>query len=194
MALLRFWGGFLSAPKTWFLSRLGLVSRLCFVRVRVISNRIMSRLGRAPRDCGRLRVFVDVDHALDGFDPVAVVGEAGLGADGSDDFVAGDGSLGAAFDDRIEREAHIVAAAGEEIEGVGVAIKGFPFNAIEGRDARRSDPVNELMVDFVALGMAADLAFTPMATEGSGGFGCLGHLTASRLYVIENTDAVITQE
>ncbi|MGB9403418.1 MAG: hypothetical protein WCA98_07755 [Candidatus Acidiferrales bacterium] len=64
------------------------------------------------------------DDAVGRVDPVAVGGDAGIGADGADDAVAGnDGAIGV-LDELFEGIAEIAAAAGVEAGGVGVAIKG----------------------------------------------------------------------
>jgi hypothetical protein len=94
---------------------------------------------------------------------VVVVGEAGFGADGSDDHVTSDFGFGAALDYTIEGEAEIFAAEGEEAEGVGVPEQGGFGDSVLPRDGQWATPLEEVFFDLLAVGMMADLAFAAVA-------------------------------
>jgi hypothetical protein len=95
------------------------------------------------------------------------------------------------FDYARESAAEAAIAASEQTDGVGVAIQGGASGeAILGGDGRDAVPVEESLLDFGALGMAADAAFSgvigklgfalrrqrPAALRGR---GLLGHLADS---------------
>jgi len=110
--------------------------------------------------------FGGKDDMGGGLDPFVVVGETGLGADGSDDGVASDLGLSAAFEDAIQGEAKVFAAQREEAEGVGMSVKGSFRDFIFSGDGPGAAPLQEVLVDRFAIGMAADLAFATVAFSG----------------------------
>jgi hypothetical protein len=72
------------------------------------------------------------DEAFGWFDPLAVVGEVGLGADRPDDGVGRGFGVGALFDSA----AHVGSAEFEEAEGVRVAVEGVFGNfVIDGENS-----------------------------------------------------------
>ena len=65
-------------------------------------------------------------------DPLAFVVEAGEGVNGADDVgTVNIGNMFGPVDDVAQGEAKITVAKGKEIEGVGMAIDGTDFDAIE---------------------------------------------------------------
>lgn len=97
---------------------------------------------------------------LGGLDPAAFIVDSAVGADGSDNGVAGDFGSGRFFDYIFQGEAHVAAALGVEAGGVGVAIEGRPGREVVFvNDGIRLKPVDEFFVDGFAVRMAADHAF-----------------------------------
>jgi hypothetical protein len=96
-------------------------------------------------------------------DPSAVVGDAGVGPDGANDGVAGNCRAVAVLQNAIERGAHVAGAASVEPCGAGVAIDHALVDLVGLTDVVGMLPLDELVFDFVALGVAANEAPAFMA-------------------------------
>ena len=103
---------------------------------------------------------------------MAVVGEAGLGADGSDDCIGSGFGIGAFFDHTVEGEAHVAPAEFEEPEGVSVAVDGVFGDFVVDGDRAGGSPVEEVEFDQVAVGVIANVALTAVALFD----GCSGEV------------------
>jgi len=112
--------------------RLDLAAGVCFQQVAAISNSRFA-IRRPPRltgfgvqgnsaAYGGCFAVGLVDHSRGEFDPGAIVPEAGIGADGAEDGVGGDGGGLSLLDEDIEDGADVLVAAGSEAEGVRVAV------------------------------------------------------------------------
>lgn len=115
-------------------------------------------------------VFVTVgdDDFLAGLVPLAVVVDAGEGADGSDDGVGGrDDALGL-FDQEAEGVAGLFGSEVEEAEGLSVSVNNAAVGEIEfvGDDGW-AVPVKDGLLDGVAFGVIADRAVRDVAEEGA---------------------------
>ena len=106
------------------------------------------------------------DAAIGWINPLAVVGDAGTGADGADDGAAGDFDFVGALDDVVEGHGEVLAAKYEEAGGMGMAIDGGAVaDAVAFGDQGRAAPVNEIEVDELALRVLADFAETLVTVE-----------------------------
>ena len=123
------------------------------------------------------------DDVLGGFDPFAVVVDAGIGADGADDGVGGGCAALRVLDDEFEGVAEFAGTAGEEAGGVGVAVDGIDGEGELESEVFGAVPVEEVIVDVVALGVGADAAFAGMALgRGWDGFAAwVGEARGARL-------------
>lgn len=115
----------------------------------------------------------DVDAPL-GFDPTVLVGEAGIGAKGSDDAMGGGRDVADVCEKMIEDGAKIFGAPSVESGGASVAIDGGPVERMaNGKFAvngLRAVPVDEEFLDGCAVRMIADFAFAAVAL----GIGSVG--------------------
>jgi hypothetical protein len=114
------------------------------------------RQGWRPRQRGR---GGGDDDARGRVNPFSGVVDAGVGADGADDGVSGDLDLVDALEQAFEDEAEVPAAAGEEPDGVGMTVNGRAIGevVVEG-DIGGAVPMDEVFLDGVAVGVAADAA------------------------------------
>jgi hypothetical protein len=110
------------------------------------------------------------EHFFAGLVPVAVLVEAGEGADGSDDGVSGgDDALGL-FDEEAEGVAGVFDALAEEAEGVSMAVKDAAVAEIEFEgDGGWAVPVKDGFVNGVAFGVVADGAVGYVAMKSAVG-------------------------
>jgi hypothetical protein len=96
--------------------------------------------------------------------PFVVVGEDGVGADGSEDSLAGDGGLVYALEQLFDYAAEIAPAAGEKTGGVGVAVERGPVRQLVfAGNPGRAAPMEEFVLDGVAIRMSADFALAGVA-------------------------------
>ena len=107
-------------------------------------------------------------HVFDGFDPFISVVEAAIGSYRLDYCGTVDFGLDASLEDAFEGGAKIFAAAGREACGFEVSEECSFRYAVRAGDGKRSEPVSVFALDHLAFGMAADLAFSSMASEGDG--------------------------
>ena len=116
--------------------------------------------------CGRGFGGELVDDALWGVDPAAFGGEAGVGAHGAEDDAAGYVHVVDLLDEGIERCVGILAAAGGEAGGMGVAVdRGVVSQAVFLHDLAGVTPDEVIGFDFFAARVAADTALTGVAVE-----------------------------
>jgi hypothetical protein len=100
--------------------RLDLAPSVCFQQVAANSN---SRFAiRNSAACGGCFAVGLVDDSLWKLDPGAIVPEAGIGAHGAKDGVAGNTHGFGLFDENVQDGADVLVAAGPESEGVRVAV------------------------------------------------------------------------
>ena len=110
-----------------------------------------------------------VNDALGGIDPAAFGGEAGVGAHGAEDHVAGDLDVVNLLDDGIERGVGVLPAAPGEAGGVGVAIdRGVVNQLVLSHDLARVAPEEVVGFDFFAARVAADTALAGVSEEVRG--------------------------
>jgi hypothetical protein len=109
-----------------------------------------------------------VNHVGGRFVPFAAGVDAGVGANGSDDGVAAGVDAVGFFDEKFEGAADVLAAAIKEARGTRVTVDDPSFEEVKFLgDVNGMLPAEKFLVDFVAIGMLADLAFAGMAFEGS---------------------------
>jgi hypothetical protein len=156
--------GLNSRFKIAFYLRLDLAPSVCFQRVAANSN---SRFAiRNSAACGGCFAVGLVDHFLGKFDPGAIVLEAGIGAHGAKDGVAGNSHGFCLFDENVEDGADVLVAAGPESEGVGVAVDDRVVRQfVVANDFVRAVPIQEILLDFGAVRVMADMALTGVALE-----------------------------
>ena len=110
------------------------------------------------------------DVSLGRFYPLALLVEAGAGADGVDDFVGGGDDAFCFFDDEFEGTDGVAAALGVEAGGSDVAVDG---GGVEGGvfagDAFGAVPVQVVVFDGFAVGVAADGAADAVVGEVGAG-------------------------
>lgn len=105
-------------------------------------------------------------HAGDGLDPFARVGETGVCRDGADNDGAGTLSCVGLLDQVFEGHTEIGAATGVEASGVSVAINRRDIVQIEkAANPLGIMPVEEELLNGVAVGMSADEALAAVAAE-----------------------------
>lgn len=98
-------------------------------------------------------------------DPFAVVVHAGVEANGADDAATADGGLFGAFDEGLEGGADVVPSEGDEPHGFCVTVDGDAARDIVFvGDFVGIAPVEEFVLDKLAVGVAADLAAALMAS------------------------------
>jgi hypothetical protein len=91
------------------------------------------------------------------FGPAAAAVDAGVGAHGAKDAVAGDGDVFGVFDDGVERGVETFAALEENAGGAGVPVDGAGVgDFVFVSDLPGGAPVNEFFFDGFAFGMVAD--------------------------------------
>lgn len=96
--------------------------------------------------------------------PLAVAGEAAIGADRADDRVARDRGVLDSLDEIVEGHAGVLEAAGGEAESVGVAIDcGMVGEAEFVADIVETAPDEEVELDFGAAWVFANAALTGVA-------------------------------
>ena len=110
------------------------------------------------------------DDFFAGLVPMAVVVDAGEGADGADDGVGGrDDGLGL-FDQEAESVAGLFGSEAEEAEGFGVAVNDAAVGEIEFvSDDGWAVPVKDGLLDGVAFRVVADGTVGDVAEEGAVG-------------------------
>ena len=92
--------------------------------------------------------------------PFAAGVDAGVGANGADDGVAAGVDAVGFFDEKFEGAADVLAAAIEEAGGARVTVDDPSFGDVKFLgDVNGMLPAEKFLVDFVAIGMLADLAF-----------------------------------
>ncbi len=97
---------------------------------------------------------------------LAVVRHLRVGADGAEKSVGGDPGLVAALNHALDRGAKIAPAAGEEAEGMGVAVnRGIVLDLVIGGDVDGAAPVEKLFLDGFAIGVVADSTKAPVTDE-----------------------------
>ena len=131
--------------------RLDLAPSVCFQQVATDSNSRFA-IRNSPAYGGGFAVGL-VDHSLWKLDPGAIVLEAGIGAHGAEDGVAGDTHGFGLFDEDVEDGADVLVAAGPEAEGVRVAVDDRPVRQVVVLDNFVGAlPVEEIVFDLGALG------------------------------------------
>jgi len=106
------------------------------------------------------------NDAAGGFGPAAIFVEAAVGADGADDVVGGclDG-LGL-LNNQVEGMLRSRGALFEEAEGAGMAPDGSAVaELVFVGNHRGADPMEEVLLDCLAIGMAANSAADSMVIE-----------------------------
>lgn len=111
--------------------------------------------------------------ALFGFDPAAIFSDAAEGAGGGDNSGGGGSRVVGAVENVLEHVAKVAAANGVEAQGVRVTVDRKPVDVVVVveliGDVARVVPVNEKLLDHLALGVMADSALARMALAvGSG--------------------------
>jgi hypothetical protein len=105
------------------------------------------------------------------FDPFAIGIDMRAGDDSADDGMSGRFHPRGFLDDVGERGTNADAAASEKSGGVGMTIDGGVVgDVVFGGDGVRAAPVKVVLLDKVALRMAADGALALMAREGRPSF------------------------
>lgn len=100
-------------------------------------------------------------------DELAVAVETRKELDGADDGVGRNFDGHSALDDRFQGEANGVGAAVEETRGVGMAVdRRVVGDAVVLGDLDRAAPLQEILLDGFAVGMAADVAFAIVSARG----------------------------
>jgi len=83
----------------------------------------------------------------------------GVGLYGTDDGVGGDFGDGGALDEVFEGGAEVPGAGQVELQGASMAVEGGAVAEAEFfDDGAGMAPVNEFLIDFLALGVVTDLA------------------------------------
>lgn len=105
--------------------------------------------------------FADVfdDDAARRIDPAAVAAEMGEDADSVNNGFGSDVNAFDLFNDVSQGEAQVRGAALVQIQGVGVAIDGALGKLVELSDGLRAAPLEEFLLDLLALRVLADGAF-----------------------------------
>ena len=96
--------------------------------------------------------------------PSTVASHAAVGADGADDGITGwRGALGL-LNQQLERATEIVAAPGDEADGMGVAVDaGARIELVVVDDRAGGMPIDKFPLDGVAFRVTAYLAFASVA-------------------------------
>ena len=106
------------------------------------------------------------DDFLAGFVPLAVVVDAGEGADGADDGVGcGNDALGL-FDEETEGVSGLFRSHSEEAEGVGMSVNDASVSEVEFvGDGGWTMPMEDRSFDVFAFGVIADGALGRVVVE-----------------------------
>lgn len=111
------------------------------------------------------------DGALGAVDPSAVVREAGVGADYTDETDGAGTDIPGALDDEFECGAEIALAEGKKVEGARMAIDGRTvLKIIVLFDVEVAAPMENILFNPVAIGVAADAATPLVMREGNRGW------------------------
>jgi len=101
-----------------------------------------------------------------GLDPVAILGEAAIGADGANQRIGGEANVAGPFEHPFEHGAEVAGAPGKQVKGVRVTVNARDVvEAKIGGDLIRAVPADEIGLDHLALGMVADGAPTLVAIQ-----------------------------
>ena len=115
------------------------------------------------------------------FDPFAMVGEAGVGANSANQGVRGGSNVSDLLKHDFEHGANVARALREKSKSVGMAINNGSTAEIKiPGNAMRAAPADEIHLDHFAFGMATDHAFATMQAERRRGRVC-DHSFASSL-------------
>ena len=107
-----------------------------------------------------------MDDALWGVGPAPFGGEAGIGAHSAEDDASGDLYVVNLLDDGIEDGVGVLAAAGGEAGGMGVAVdRGVVSQLVFPHDLAGVTPAEVVGFDFLAARVAADAALTGVAEK-----------------------------
>ena len=91
-------------------------------------------------------------------DPRVVVGEAGIGAHGADDRVAGGSNARGALEKMLQHAAKIAATSGDKAGGMNVPVDGTERQVVIASHAEWVVPVHEHFFDRFAFRVVADEA------------------------------------
>ena len=106
-----------------------------------------------------LLFFFDRHYLAEGFFPLSMGVDVCVGLDGADDGVGGDFGDGGALDDVFEGGADVPGAGQVELHGTSVTVEGGAVAEAElFDDGAGVAPIDEGLVDFLALGVVTDLA------------------------------------
>jgi hypothetical protein len=106
------------------------------------------------------------DDALGRVGPFAGRADAAVGAEGADDGVSGGVNIFYLLEDVLENELHVSSPKLIEARGAGVAIDGGAVvQRVAGGDAIGIEPVDEILVDLLAVLVIADGAFSFVALD-----------------------------
>lgn len=130
------------------------------------------------------------DVYLGRLDPLDVIGDTRVGADGLDDRGGTGADDGGVFHQFFENGGDVAAAAIEKIHGMGVAINRIGIDAILAGDPIHVVPLNECELDGFAIRMRADAAFTRVP---SGGSACAGEAGADVVRSLRDFEALKRQ-
>jgi hypothetical protein len=115
------------------------------------------------------------DDAPGWLNPAAVLGEAGVRANGANDRIARNRSTFCLFDDGIEGGAEILSPAGGQSGRVGVTVKVAAMGNCElVNDFLGAAPEEEVGVDGIAVFVVANAAFALVAARIGGLLGGAG--------------------
>ena len=104
------------------------------------------------------------DEVFGRLNPSTVASHAAVGADGADDGVAGWRGALAFLDEQLERATEIVAAPGEEADGMGMAVGARARVQLVVVDDRAGGmPIDKFPLDGGAFRVTAYLAFASVA-------------------------------
>ena len=109
------------------------------------------------------------EDALFRLDPAAVFGETAQGAGRGDNSSEGGNGVGGFVEDVLKNVVEIAATNLVEAESIGVTIDGDPVDFVvvaeEISDGLRTVPVDEHLLDHLALGVTADGALATVTRE-----------------------------
>jgi hypothetical protein len=110
--------------------------------------------------------LVGHDDALGRVGPFAGCADAAVGAQGADDGVSANVNIFYLLEDVLENELHVSSPKLVKARGAGVAIDGRAVvERVAGGDAIGIEPVDEVLVDLLAVLVIADGAFGLVALE-----------------------------
>jgi hypothetical protein len=115
-----------------------------------------------PRET-RLGLAVVNNDAAGRLGPLARLVEAGIGTDSADDVAGGNRCGVRRFDDALKDAGDVPLAAREEPGGMSVAVDGGTIgNLVFLGDRTGLPPIEEVLLDGKAIGVAADIATAPV--------------------------------